>query len=93
MRFVGSDDHALGGNHAVHKLEVDAWSLLVKETTTLAEDERMDKQHISVDQVCGQQGPYELRAANDAEIRPGLSLQLADTGCWISGKQDRVLPR
>jgi hypothetical protein len=50
-RFVRRDDHAFGRHHAVRELKVDTRSMLIEETLTLTEHERMDEQQVTVDEL------------------------------------------
>jgi hypothetical protein len=50
-RLVCRDDHALGRDHAVGELEIDTRSAIIEKTVTLTEHERVDEQHIPVDEL------------------------------------------
>src|SRR5580692_10992893 len=85
-RLVARDDDAGRGADGFRQPEVGGRAL-GEQAPARAEDERVDHQHVLVDQGALPQRLEELTAAQDEQIGPGLLLQRGHGGGRVPAQQ------
>jgi hypothetical protein len=91
-RLVGGDHHAGGRCDAVGKPQRHVHALW-EQPSSGAEHQRVDHQHVLVDQVGSHQRADQHATAHDRQNAAGLRLERADCVSDVAAQQRRVEPR
>src|SRR5215216_5456041 len=77
--LVGRDHDAVGRSLGVEELKSGIYTAVSKETAARPQNQRVDQEHILVDEVMLHERLHELAAAHNQEVLPGCALSSAST--------------